>query len=563
MRSPLRPTRLAALLLGLGCLAQAHAEALPAVVDKVLLQQPSVRSAQALLRAADAQITQARSDFLPSVGLSYRNADSRDETQGRPIDRNIRRSDASLRWNLFNGGADTARLQAGGLYRDAADADLDNVLEQVSYEITETYTDIVRLRHTVGSLAATLERQERVEASVAKRVEAGRISPAELDLMRVRLIQNRTILGQLRAQLGTAEYRYRLLTGQPPEQLDTPAIRPADGDTDIDALVERIHERNPRLRAALQRAAARKAEVGVARGSFFPAVDLSYSKRLDNTTIPVPVSDTDRSGQVQVSFDIPLGGKNFGRHTEAVERHQAAQADADDLMLKVSKDITDLQRQYNEARQIAPQLEQRVAAAQRVSAAYELHFEAGRRSLNDLSITQDDLFNAQRALIENRAQQTTLQAQLLGLAGELRSALRTRYRPAPIAPELLGTTYVPPALAAAPVPTVDAAPAPQIELVTPPAPTAPAADAGEPALRARLEARLEAWLVAWSARDYDAYRALYTADFKPGKGRSTAEWEAERRQRLAGAVAPAVRIEALRLKALGLQHRDLILTGNH
>ena len=214
MRSPLRPTRLAALLLALGFAAGVQAEALPAVVDKVLLQQPSVRSAQALLRAADAQITQARSDFLPSVGLSYRNADSRDETQGRPIDRNIRRSDASLRWNLFNGGADTARVQAGGLYRDAAEADLDNVLEQVSYEITEAYSDIVRLRQTVDSLGATLARQERVEASVARRVDAGRIAPAELDLMRVRLIQNRALLGQLRAQLGTAEYRYRLLTGQ-------------------------------------------------------------------------------------------------------------------------------------------------------------------------------------------------------------------------------------------------------------------------------------------------------------------------------------------------------------
>ncbi len=548
MRSPLRPTRLAALLLALGFAAGVQAEALPAVVDKVLLQQPSVRSAQALLRAADAQITQARSDFLPSVGLSYRNADSRDETQGRPIDRNIRRSDASLRWNLFNGGADTARVQAGGLYRDAAEADLDNVLEQVSYEITEAYSDIVRLRQTVDSLGATLARQERVEAGVARRVDAGRIAPAELDLMRVRLIQNRALLGQLRAQLGTAEYRYRLLTGQAPEQLETPAIRPADGDGDIDALVERIHERNPRLRAALQRAAARKAEIGVARGSFFPAVDLSYSKRLDNTTIPVPVSDTDRSGQMQVSLDIPLGGKNLGRHTEAVERHQAAQADADDLMMKVSKDITDLQRQYNEARQIAPQLEQRVIAAQRVSAAYELHFEAGRRSLNDLSITQDDLFNAQRALIENRAQQTTLQAQLLGLAGELRSALRTRYRPAPIAPELLGTAYVPAPLVAAPVPTVEAAPAPQVEVLTPADPGSPAAaEAAEPTLRARLDA----WQAAWVARDYDAYRAFYVADFKPGKGRSTAEWEAERRQRLAGAVAPAVRIEALRLKARG------------
>ena len=50
---------------------------------------------------------------------------------------------------------------------------------------------------------------------------------------------------------------------------------------------------------------------GVARGSFFPSVDLTYSKRIDNTTIPVPVSDTDRAAQLQVSLDIPLGGKNL------------------------------------------------------------------------------------------------------------------------------------------------------------------------------------------------------------------------------------------------------------
>ena len=42
--------------------------------------------------------------------------------------------------------------------------------------------------------------------------------------------------------------------------------------------------------------------------------------------------------------------------------------------MKVSKDIADLHRQYSEARQIAPALELRVAAAQRVSTAHELHF---------------------------------------------------------------------------------------------------------------------------------------------------------------------------------------------
>ena len=553
------PRRLAGLLAALGigfATCGAHAEALPAVVDKVLLQQPSVRSAQALLRAADAQITQVRSDFLPSLGLTYRNSDARDETQGQPLNRNIRRSDASLRWNIFNGGADTNRLRSIGLARDAADADLDEVLERVAYDITENYADVVRLRQTMDSLNATIARQERVEANVARRVEAGRIPSAELDLMHVRLIQSRTLLGQLRAQLGTAEYRYRLLTGQAPEGLVAPAIQPADKDGDIDGLVKRIHERNPRLRAALQRTAARQADIGVARGSFFPAVDLSYSKRLDNTTIPVPVSDSDRSAQVQVSIDIPLGGKNIGRHTEAVERHQAAQADADDLLLKVSKEITDLYRQFAEAREIAPLMEERVVAAQRVAAAYELHFEAGRRSLNDLSITQEDLFNAQRALIENRAQQTTLQAQLLGFAGELREALRSRYRPAPIAPELLGTQYVSPALAAAPVPTVDAPPAPQVDVVSPPRPPADSADTS-------LKTRTEAWAAAWSAQAFDTYRAFYTADFQPGKGRSTADWEAERRQRLAEARSPSLRIEGLRLKARGAERFSTVFVQHY
>lgn len=556
------PRRLALLLAACGLLgAPAYAAPLPSVVDKVLLQQPSVRSAQALLRATEAQITQVRSDFLPSLGLTYRNSDARDETQGRPVDRNVRRSDASLRWNVFNGAADTSRLRSAAFSRDAADADLDSVLEQVAFEITETYADVVRLRQTMSSLQATITRQERVEASVAQRVDAGRISSAELDLMHVRLIQSRTLLGQLRAQLGTAEYRYRLLTGEAPSDLVPPGIHSKTVESDIDALVERIQERNPRLRAALQRSSARKADIGVARGSFFPAVDLSITKRLDNSTSPVPVSDTDRTAQLQVSIDIPLGGKNLGRHSEAVERHQAAQADADDLLLKVSREITDLYRQFAEAREIAPLTERRVVSAQRVAAAYELHFEAGRRSLNDLSIAQEDLFNAQRALIENRAQQTTLQAQLLSLAGELRETLRTRYQPAPIQPELLGTTPYNPALAAAPVPVVDALPAPEMELAPPT--TRPTAASAAESDSVGPEQRLEAWAAAWAARDFDAYRAFYLADFQPGKGRSTADWESERRSRVSQAQSPSIRIDGLKLHPRGTDRLSTRFTQHY
>ncbi|NML28772.1 TolC family protein [Zoogloea dura] len=538
-----------ALVLALAAMAT-QAAPLPTVVDKVLLLQPGVRSAQALLRAAEAQITQARSDFAPTLGLSYRNTDSRDETQGNPVDRRLRRNDASLRWNIFNGAADTHRLRSAAFGRDAAEADLDNVLEQLTYEITEAYTDVVRLRQTMDSLRATLERQEQVAANVARRVEAGRIPSAELDLIHVRQIQNQALLGQLRAQLGTAEYRYRLLAGEAPEALVTPSLRTDAKAGDLDALVERIRERSPRLRAALQRSAARQADIGVARGSFFPSVDLSFSKRLDNHSNPVPVTDTDRSTQLQVSIDIPLGGKNLGRHTEAVARHQAAQADADKLLLKVSRELTDLHHQYLEASGIAPRLEQRVMAAQRVAAAYALHFEAGRRSLNDLSIAQDELFSGQRALIENRAQQITLQAQLLSLAGELREALRTRYQAAPITPELLGTEPYSPAFAAAPLPVIEAPPAPRMDLDE--AATSPTATAGLPPAR-----QIQAWATAWSAGDYTAYRSFYAEDFRPGRGRSLAGWEEERRRRLAEARSPQILIEDVQVRSTGAERVSL------
>jgi len=530
------------------------AEALPEVVDRLLLQQPSVRSAQALLNAAKSQVTQARSEFLPTASVGYRNSNGHDETQGVAFDRTIQRSDATLRWNVFNGGADVSRLRSSSFNQDAADADLDEALERVAAEITENYADVVRLRQTMQSLEATIARQEGLQKRIGQRVEAGRIPPSELDLVRVRLIQNRNNIGLLRSQLGTAEYRYRLLTGQTPNGLIFPAILPPDQDAGEDALVDRIRQHNPRLRAALQRVAAREAEIGIARGSLMPAVDLEFTKRLSNRTDPIPVTDSRGSETLRVNLDVPLGGKNFARYNEAGERHRAAVADAEQLDHELTREASDLYRQAREARAMASMLEERVLSAQRVAAAYELHFEAGRRSLNDLSIAQDDLFEAQRSLLENHARQAVLQARMLSMLGELRSALHSNYRAAPIAPGLLGTE--------------PAQPAKSLLLPNPGTPVSgdggmaePSAAPANPAVE--IGSLVEKWADRWSARDYSAYRAFYVDDFKPAGGGTTIDWEAERQRRLAQAKAPAIRIEALEIQSASRQQMRTRFTQHY
>lgn len=526
---------LSAALATIGAPAQATLETLPAVVERVLLQQPSARSAQALLSAAQSQVAQIRSDYLPTASVGYRSGKSRDETQGVPFDRTVRRSDASLRWNLFNGGTDFYRLRSIKLARDAAETDLDEVLERLAAEITENYADVVRLRQTVACLDDTIVRQERLRQLVKERVDAGRIPPAEQDLANVRLIQSRTLLGQIRSQLATAEYRYQLITGTPPDELVLPAINPSQPERTAPQLIEHLHERNLKLRAAQQRVSARQADIGAARGSFLPSVDVELSKRLSNNTTPVPVTDSDHGNLIRINLDIPLGGKVLARHSEAIERHEAAQADADQLSGELSRDIIDIHGQLEETAKIENLLDQRVLSAQRVAAAYELHFEAGRRSLNDVSIAQDDLFEAQRNLLETRARQTVLRARLLSMTGELREALRTCYRPAPVPQELLSSRPAHPATAL--IVASAGSESPTVAATTNPV--------------AEVETRLKEWAAAWGGQKFDAYRSLYTADFKPSDKTSTAAWEAERRRRIAQAVAPVIHIASLKSEITG------------
>jgi hypothetical protein len=235
---------------------------------------------------------------------------------------------------------------------------------------------------------------------------------------------------------------------------------------------------------------------------------------------------------------------------------QAAQADADDLLLKVSREITDLYRQLGEARD-CPLTERRVIAAQRVAAAYELHFEAGRRSLNDLSIAQEDLFNAQRALIENRAQQTTLQAQLRAWPANCARPCVPATSQYPSCPNCWARPLQPGSGSRAhrssrhPAPEME--PSPAITSTAAGTSTPPVSVTAKETDAAGPEQRLAAWAAAWSAGDFSAYRDFYLPDFQPGKGRSTAEWENERRLRVTQAQSPSVRIDKLKLRQLNAE----------
>lgn len=422
-----------ALLALLAC-APALAAPLPAVVEQVLRRHPDIHSSQALLDAAEAQTRQTRSDFYPTFGLDYRQSNSRDSQSGATIDRDTRRANAVVRWNLFNGLADTHRLRSAGLNREAALADLDDAHERIALEVTETYAELVRLRQRLDLADALVQELDALRESVKQRVEAGRVSPADLDQIDSDLIRVRVQRGQLRGQLGGGEYRFRQLTGQPPANLASPWLEAPESARSLEQLQALLDSESPRMRAGLRRVDARAAEVAAARGAFWPSLDLELNRRLYANISPAAVSDTESANQLSLNLEIPLGGRNFARVDENVERRKAAQAAADSLRLSLSSDLGALYQELLEARAIQPELIERVDTTSRVYHAYRLQFDAGKRSLLDVAHTQNERYMALGEVIDNRNLQLLDLARMLSLVGKLRQTLAEGYRDSPLPP---------------------------------------------------------------------------------------------------------------------------------
>jgi outer membrane protein TolC len=84
---------------------------------------------------------------------------------------------------------------------------------------------------------------------------------------------------------------------------------------------------------------------------------------------------------------------------------------------------------WQEVREIAPQLAERVAASDKVVKAYDLQFAAARRSINDLIIARGERYRARSDLLENHMEQLASSAQILNLLGRLRHSVLAETTP--------------------------------------------------------------------------------------------------------------------------------------
>ena len=259
-------------------------EKLNTLVQEALTGSPSVASAQAALRQAQANLRARRASVFPSFdgGLSARRQKfSSSQFGGSGFSDNI--------FNLYNAsvtvayGIDLAGGTRRGIEAQAAAAAAERYVLEATYQtlIANVVTASVReaeLRALISAQEYIVEHQDRLLTMTGLKFKIGAVGRADLLLAQSNLATERALLPPLRLRLTQAQNQLAVYVGKLPsehtvsdfnlDELQLPQEIPV-------ALPSTLVRRRPDVLAAEARLHQATANVGVATANLFPQITIT------------------------------------------------------------------------------------------------------------------------------------------------------------------------------------------------------------------------------------------------------------------------------------------------
>lgn len=281
---------------------------LPRVLALAEEHHPALNAARLEAEAAEGRVAQSAARPNPALSVEAENFGGKEEQQGL----DAAEYTAQIEQTFELGGKRGKRLQVATAERQLAGFDLEIIRLDIRAETNRRFIGVLGTQARVGLAGEMVVLAEDFLKAVSAQVEAGRVSPMELEKARVLLTQRRITLDQaqraletariqLAAQWGSVRPRFERLAG---DLLALPAVPPLSaltprlpGNPDV----TRWTGENERARAVVEQAkVARAPDLTVAAG-------IRRSGETDSDTLVAGVS-----------VPLPIFDRNQGSIREAV-----------------------------------------------------------------------------------------------------------------------------------------------------------------------------------------------------------------------------------------------------
>ncbi len=359
-------------------------------------------AAGAELRAAEESARASWSGFLPQVSgeLRYDRSSSSDGYSAT----------ISGSQNLFDGFQDAARVRQARARAETAAADHRQALASVSYELKSAFEGETYSRQYKALTADILRRREENLRLVELRYESGRENKGSVLLSRAYRDQARyEDLQAANARRVAQRALAKVIGDDSVKEWETsgevPVTAPPSSVPDFQALVTTTPAY---LRAVAQESSA-EAGVTLARGGFFPSLDVRASAGRDGEDF---FPDDTRRWSIGVGLTIPLfnGGRDFFGTRSASESARAAAS----TRQSISRDsILELEESYSRYIEAVEKLRVDTSFREAAQARAEIarrKYNNGLQSFEDWDVIENDLISRQKSYLQSKRDRVVAEA---------------------------------------------------------------------------------------------------------------------------------------------------------
>jgi multidrug efflux system outer membrane protein len=392
--------------------------ALDSLEQRAMRDNPNVRAAAQRLVQAQAQLGVVRAGQLPTVNAQAGISNSRtsaETSQGlafghRAIEGNNYSAGIGLSWELDLWGRVRRIVEASDAQALAAQDDRDGVLLMLSSQVASTYWQLrgldAELAILRNALATRRESQELIEA----RFNAGLSNELDVSRTRIERANAEADLHEAQRQRNTLEHALAVLAGaSPSEPIVAPgqdAALPLPPAIPVGLPASLLGQR-PDLAASVETLRSFNAQIGVAKGAFYPALNLTgnYGYASENLRNLAQGSARQFSfGPLALSLPIFDAGRNRANLKLAQARYDEAVANHEGRLLTALREVEDALSDVQERQQQGDVQAQAQQAAARALLVAQARYDRGVSTYLDVTDAQRSTLAADRAAAQIRTQ---------------------------------------------------------------------------------------------------------------------------------------------------------------
>ena len=394
---------------------------LAGLINLALLQNPDTRGAWEAARAAAAGWAIKRAPFYPQLSIASESG------YDRKIDLVPKHWGVLKNWQSVNlvtvnyvlidfgrrdAAAESAREQLLG-----ANFQFNHEIQTIVFEVEKNYYLLDAERAGLDAAHAVVKLAETDLRAVERRHAAGLATKPDVLLVQQREAKSAYELQNAELGVSNAEADLAIAVGlrvnsMPPIQSSATVTIPSSLKSSVDDLINQAMLQRPDLAAAVTNLRAKDAEVGLARASMYPTVDISsyysthaFSYRLSNPPTPQYTAlGPEYGAMLTLKWDAFAGMEHVNSIEQAQDDRERERAHLRALQIDVAGQVW---RAYYAFKTSLRKYSYALKLLEASQSAYDSNlrsFNYGLATIIDLLAAERDLADAKYTMIQSRAE---------------------------------------------------------------------------------------------------------------------------------------------------------------